>query len=62
MTTPSPDSWEHVTLQTLSPDPHNVQPHYDAAGKWVCHVCRQPIRLREEVREKILPPHETRSN
>lgn len=62
MPTPSGDSWEHLDYPDQEPQTHPVKPHYDAAGKWVCHDCRASIRLREEVKKRILPNDKTPPN
>lgn len=37
-------TWAHVPALP-DHDEHEVHPHYDAAGKWVCHTCREPVKL-----------------
>lgn len=61
MPTPSGDSWPHPELWEYDPlkakhepdeKPHVLDPHYDAAGKWTCQKCRQPVRLIPESSDK----------
>lgn len=44
MRLPLPPSWVHHPRLPEHLE-HEAKPHYDAAGKWVCHTCREPVKL-----------------
>lgn len=41
-----PVAWTHAPKKPTETDmAHEVSPHYDAAGRWVCNTCREEVKL-----------------
>jgi hypothetical protein len=49
------EPWEHsgtrprylVVDDTKTYEPHDVDPHYNGPGDWVCRTCGEKIKLRK---------------